>query len=238
MTPVTARHDFRALGTGAVVVAAAADRLSAAVEAAQTEIDAIDRACSRFRDDSDLQGVNHAAGHAMRVSDTLLDAVEVALDAARWTCGDVDPTVGWALRLLGYDRDFDDIGDGPPIVRFGEVAGWRVVEVDRERRTVRVPAGVQLDLGATAKALAADRATAAAERAAGCGVMIGLGGDLACAGAPLRGGWLVHVTEWHGAPGDGPGQPVAMHVGGLATSSTTCGVGAGVTLTSTTSSIR
>ena len=53
---------------------------------------------------------------------------------------------------------------GPRRVVFAAVAGWRTVEVDHVRSTVRVPQGVVLDLGATAKALAADRAAAGALR--------------------------------------------------------------------------
>ena len=71
--------------------------------------------------------------------------------------------------------------------------------VDADAGTVRVPAGVTLDLGATAKAFAADRAAAAAAGATGCGVLVNLGGDLATAGPPPAGGWSVRVTDDHAA---------------------------------------
>lgn len=218
---VLGRADFGVLGTSAVVLTSDASRVDDAVEAANVEIDAIDRACSRFRPDSDLERVNAAGGRAVPVGATLLDALEVAVEAARWTDGAVDPTIGHALRLLGYDRDFAEVGDGPPVVRFATVSGWRTVVVDRPRGAVRVPAGVRLDLGATAKALAADRAAQAAHRAAGCGVLVSLGGDIACAGPPPEGGWDVRVAEWHAAPMDSQGQSIRVHSGGLATSSTT-----------------
>ena len=222
----SASFEFWALGTGAVVVTADRNAIDAAVAAARVEIDAIDRACSRFRTDSDLERVNNAGGRTVPVGPVLLDAVGVALEAARWTAGDVDPTIGSALRLLGYDRDFAEVGSArterhPMVMRFAEVAGWQVVELDRLRGTVRVPAGVRLDLGATAKALAADRAAAAAHRVAGCGVLVGLGGDVACAGPVPAAGWPVFVTEWHGANLDADGQVITLHGGGLATSSTT-----------------
>ena len=221
---VTVRREFPALGTGAVVVVEDPDVLDVATAAAKDEIDAIDRACSRFRADSDLERVNAAQGRSVVVSDVLLDAVQVAIDAARWTDGAVDPTIGRALRMLGYDRDFADVQPGPMVIRFGEVAGWRVVELDRARRTVRVPAGVQLDLGATAKALAADRAAFAASQAAGGAALVGLGGDIACAGPVPPTGWPVLVTEWHGTRLDAAhhdDEVIDLHGGGLATSSTT-----------------
>lgn len=215
-----ARYDFVALGTGCTVLVADPTALDRAVVAAQAEIDAIDRACSRFRSDSDLEQVNAGAGRAVRVGRTMLDAVQVALDAARWTDGDVDPTIGQALRLLGYDRDFADVRDGLPVAHFAEVSGWQVVTVDHAWSTVRVPIGVRLDLGATAKAFAADRAASAAFDTVGAGVLIGLGGDLAFAGEPPTGGWHVRVTDWSGADPTADGQSIMLHGGGLATSST------------------
>ena len=215
------RAEFPALGTGAVVVVTEPEHLDAAVSAVRTEVDRFDRACSRFRSDSDLERVNDAAGRPVVVSDTLVDAVEAALRAAVWTGGDVDPTVGQALRLLGYDRDFASVRPAPSVVRFTEVPGWKVVAVDRTRSTVTVPAGVRLDLGATAKALAVDRAADSAAEAAGCGVLVSLGGDIACRGQEPASGWLVHVAEWHAAGPKAAGQTVCIHSGGIATSSTT-----------------
>ena len=55
---------------------------------------------------------------------------------------------------------------------------------------MRVPPGVELDLGATAKALAADSLAAAAAALTGYGVLVSLGGDVAVAGeraAPAAG---------------------------------------------------
>jgi thiamine biosynthesis lipoprotein len=215
------RASFLALGTGAVVLAADPARLGDACLAVAAEVDAIDRACSRFRADSELTRVNHAGGRAIAVGGVLLDALEVALRAARLTDGDVDPTVGEAIRVLGYDRDFAAVpATGRPLLRVATVAGWREVRLDRDRGLVRVPAGMRLDLGATAKALAADRAAAHAAAAAGCGVLVSLGGDIATAGQPPRGGWAVRVSDWHAAGPDADGETVRIHGGALATSST------------------
>jgi thiamine biosynthesis lipoprotein len=190
------------------------------VAAATRVVGEFDRACSRFRDDSEISRLNAAAGQAVVVGPVLLEAVGAALRAARLTAGDVDPTVGGALIALGYDRSFESIGDAA--VRSGPLAavpGWRTVRVDREAATVRLAPGVSLDLGATAKALAADHAAAAALEAAGCGVLVSFGGDLAIAGAAPGLGWRVRVTDDHRAGVEAPGQWITVGTGGLATSS-------------------
>ncbi len=216
---------FPALGTTATV-AATGDRaaLAAARAAVERGLDAIDRACSRFRADSELARLNSARGRPVAAGPLLLEAVQVAIAAARTTGGIVDPTIGRTLRLAGYDSTFKVVAsrDGRTFrARFVPTAGWETIEIDAERATITVPAGVELDLGATAKALAADRAAQAAAAAAGCGVLVALGGDIAVSGAPPRGGWAVGIADDHAAAPDEIHTTVAVDRGGLATSSTT-----------------
>jgi thiamine biosynthesis lipoprotein len=194
--------------------------LTAAAARVRTLIDEIDHSCSRFRADSELCRLNAAGGTPVRVSRLFVRATRCALRAARLTDGDLDPTIGSSLRVAGYDRDFAAIRAGAP-VRFRRAGGWRSVELDDAHCTVRLPAGVELDYGATAKALAADIAAAAVAEEIGGGVLVSLGGDIAIAGPAPDGGWPVRVTDDHAADADAPGETIALHDGGLATSSTT-----------------
>ncbi len=221
---IVAEH-FEALGTTATVAVAGAARLAEAITAVRDTVAAFDRACSRFRSDSELEALNAAAGEPVAVGALLLEAIRAALRSAEATDGAVDPTVGAVMLALGYDRDFEALvaerrrGDSPrmPLVR---VPGWRAVTLDPQAGTVRLPRGLRLDLGATAKALAADHAAAAAAHASDCAVLVSLGGDIATAGAPAQ-AWRVRVIDDHRDGQDAPGQWVAIRSGGLATSSTT-----------------
>jgi thiamine biosynthesis lipoprotein len=219
---VTEPVSFPALGSLATLATSDPDRRDQAQAILEAELDAIDRACSRFRSDSELSIVNRAGGRPVQVSELCLDAVLVALRAAEVTGGAVDPTVGTALQLIGYDRDFALIEpEGPPIrVAFRAAPGWQQVVVDRAASTIRVPKGVELDLGATAKALCADRAARRAAEITGTGVLVSLGGDVAVAGPPPADGWAVRVTHHHADPIAWGGPVVAIRSGGLATSST------------------
>lgn len=236
--PVTARSKplatarWEALGTSVVLRVADPARLAQARTLVERELERIDLAASRFRGDSDLARVNAlAGGRPVRVAPLLIEALQVALRAAELTDGDVDPTVGAALMLAGYDRDWSLLEpappqDGPalrvaPVVHARLRSGRQTVQLDPERHTVHIPRGIALDLGATAKAWAADRAAAAVAHGCGCGALLAIGGDLATAGPQPPGGWRVHVTDDHRAAADAPGQTVAIASGGLATSSTT-----------------
>lgn len=223
MSPV-GTDSFRALGTTAAIFLTEPAGLERARAILERELEEIDLACSRFRADSEIAEVNRADGHAVRVSDLFLEAVTVAVRVAEASGGAVDPTVGRALRAIGYDRDFDEIASGASgleRVRASVALGWRAVSIDPERAAVQVPAGVELDLGATAKALTADRAAKRVHADLGGGVLVNLGGDLSVAGDPPAGGWLVRVTDDHAADPAAPGQTISVVAGGLATSSTT-----------------
>jgi len=218
-----ATASFPALGTTAVVVVADDTQLARAHDVVADVIADVDRACSRFRDDSDLARVNAQPGRDVAVSACLIDALHVALHGARATDGLVDPTVGSVMRDIGYDRSFEELEhNGPPLlVVVRPVPGWHRIRVDHERGTVRIPKGVSIDLGATAKAWCADRAAAAAAAATGVGVLVGLGGDVSCAGDAPSPGWTVRVADDHRAGIDDPGgQTVELNHGGIATSGT------------------
>jgi thiamine biosynthesis lipoprotein len=221
-------HHFQALGTPCVLGVTEPQVLEAAWSAVKAEIDDCDRACSRFRDDSDLSRLNAGAGHFVAVSDRFLDDLEAAVRAAELTDGAVDPSIGRALVVLGYDRDFALIGqggdgDGPraPRLTLTPAPGWRTVEIDRRRSVARVASGVRIDLGATAKARCADRAARQATVATGAGIVVSLGGDISLAGPVPTDGWRVRVTDSSSAPTDAPGQTIRLDSGALATSSVT-----------------
>jgi FAD:protein FMN transferase len=220
MTPASA--SFPAFGCVAVVAVADPGELDAAVAAVRETVDAFDLACSRFLLDSELSALNRAAGRTVRVGPLLLEAVQAGVRAAELTDGDVDPTLGAALIALGYDRDFAEVRElaAAPRLTAAFVPGWRTIRVDTSASTVCCGASVTLDLGATAKALASDHAATAAHAAAGCAVLVSLGGDLAIAGGAPAGGWRVRVTDDHRAGVEAPGQWITLASGGLATSST------------------
>jgi FAD:protein FMN transferase len=221
-----AASDWTAIGTRIRVLVTEPRRLDAARAILESDLDGLDLACSRFRPDSELAALDAADGAWTALSPLLTEAIGVALDAARATDGDLDPTVGDAMAALGYDRDFTLVPAHGPAVTLSvrPVPGWRQVTLDRSTRSLRMPPGTRLDLGATAKAWAADRAASRIAERLRCGVLVSLGGDIATGGPAPSGGWRVRVQDVTGHPDEpptGPAQTVVLRGGGLATSSTT-----------------
>jgi FAD:protein FMN transferase len=218
---VLSTGSFAAMGTSNSVVVEAAGDLPAAVAIAETVIRAIDETCSRFKEDSELSRLNRQGGRVVALSPLLEQAIAAALHCAQMTEGLVDPTVGKSVEAAGYTVTFSELPlDGPPSeVRAERAPGWTSLLYDSQRHTLRLPCGVRLDLGASGKAWAADRAASAVVERLGIAVAIECGGDVAVAGEAPPGGWPVRVSASEAA---GDFQDVAIFDGGLATS----GVGA------------
>lgn len=234
----TARQSWQVWGLSASVVVTRPAALEAAVLRARMVLDDVDKACSRFRPDSELALCRPGLAMGVQVGPLLATLVKAALDAARWTGGAVDPTLGNDLISLGYDKDFSrlhhvgpapgrslapgmllqDASERPEV---GGPPGWGRISI--EGGVLTVPADVTLDLGASAKAVAADLAAARIAVELDCGVLVNLGGDIATAGpapedgAGPAGHWQVLVQD---TPAD-PAQQVSLPAGhALATSST------------------
>ena len=110
--------------------------LGSVVEIVRAGLDDVERACSRFRPDSEISGLTPGRN---RLSPMLADLVGTALDAAEASGGLVDPTVGGVVSALGYDRSIELLpADGAPVSlgapRAGLAAGAPV------RRPARAPA--------------------------------------------------------------------------------------------------
>jgi thiamine biosynthesis lipoprotein ApbE len=216
---------WSAIGTSIRIVVTDPTKLGSARAILMDDLAALDAACSRFRADSELIRLEASAGQPTTVSPLLGGAISAALRGAQLTGGDLDPTLGRAMESLGYDRDFGSVParGGALRVTVRHVPQWRQIELDETSGLVTLPAGVRLDLGATAKAWAADRSADRITQVLGCGVLVSLGGDIAVAGPGPADGWPIRVQDITGDPGtptEGPTGVIAIHAGGLATSST------------------
>jgi thiamine biosynthesis lipoprotein len=197
---MTAASGWALWSTTARLVVLDDDAVPAARALVDDYLSQVDDAANRFRDDSEIRALRPSATGGTAVSPVLADLVRAALDVADLTDGDVDPTVGAAVRRLGYDRDLRlVVEDGAPVrAEVRPAPGHRQVRL--VGRELRMPSGVELDLGATAKALAADRAAALVHDRLRVGVLVSLGGDIATAGPAPRGGWQVRVQDTDDVP--------------------------------------
>jgi len=218
VTAVRTHVRFDVFGSYGFLAVRNAGVLHRALALTRSVVAEVDATCSRFRDDSDLSRVNRTPGEWVEVRPLLVEAVRAANDAAACSDGLVDPLLGRSLVTLGYDRDFGllvELADASsPTSTAPTRDAWRQIRVTEDR--VRIPASTALDLGATAKAWAADLVATVIERELGASALVSLGGDIRVA-APDDRPWPVAIGERPGAEAD---TFVDLYAGGLATSST------------------
>ncbi|MGC4933599.1 FAD:protein FMN transferase [Gordonia sp. DT30] len=200
---------FPAIGTSVTVVATVADALAEATALTRRRLTELDRAASRFRADSELAQINsisaalaHTDPHAhlsVAVGRVLAACLSAAVHTERLTDGLVCASLGADLAACGYDDDLAVVRARPAAdtenrspVAAGPPVPHRLT-FDEQRRRLTITAGVALDLGASAKAWAADTIAAELARHGKGGFLVNLGGDIAVAGDVPMGGWAIGV---------------------------------------------
>ena len=187
------RHEFRAMGTQIEVLLdiPSGPAAEGAFRDVEREFERIEDALSRFRSDSELSALNRRG--TAKAGPDLLATTELALAARERTGGRFDPTVHDALVEAGYDRSFERVpADGPSSNGNGTHACGGPVEIDRFTRTIRLAAGVHLDLGGIGKGYAVDRAVDRLSKLGPC--LVNAGGDVAMRGRR----WPVGVETANG----------------------------------------
>jgi thiamine biosynthesis lipoprotein len=179
---------FPAMGTSVRLLAAP----GAPLHEARCLIEDLEARLTRFDPSSELSVLNADPREAVPASRPLRDAITAAIAAAVATGGLADPTLLGAVVRAGYDRSLvghprADLHDAlaaapePRPAAPAPAADWRRVRVDDAAGTVARPPGVHLDLGGSAKGLAADLATELLAPHGPCAA--DLGGDLRVSGA-------------------------------------------------------
>ena len=166
---------------------------AAAVDRAFGWFREVEARCTRFDAKSELMRLCRESGRPVPVSAVLFEAVRFAVEVARLSGGAFDPAIGRRMEARGFDRNYRT---GARLNHSGAAgpASWRDIELDAERRTIRLDRALILDLGAVAKGLAAD--AAARELAELRDFAIDAGGDLYLGGRNREGGpWRVGIRH-------------------------------------------
>lgn len=189
---------FTAMNTAVLLAAEGPEDVEPALHRAQTLIRGLEQRLSRFLPDSEVSQLNRSAGEWHPVSADLLELLLQAVELSRETGGLFDPAILPALKRAGYDRSMTEIkalgagGAGPAAsIRIS----IREMEFDLEHSRVRLPHGMQVDLGGIAKGWIVDRAASLLD-ANSTASAVSAGGDIVFHGYPSETpGWQVAIED-------------------------------------------
>jgi thiamine biosynthesis lipoprotein len=183
------------------------------LQATRAFIDECERRFSRFIDTSELSQLNRSAGEWTAVSDDLLDMLQQSLHFYNETRGLFDPSILPDLKSAGYDKSMDEIRKNGVSTHIASKRTPRPalseMEFDLPEKRVRLPRGMEIDLGGIAKGWIVDKAAELLSTySSNCAVSAG--GDIRFIGYPMGLlNWQVEVEDPHD-----PTQTAAvLHVG-------------------------
>jgi thiamine biosynthesis lipoprotein len=118
----------------------------------------IEERCTRFDSRSEVMQLASHAGVAAPVSPIVFESVQFALKVAEETGGAFDPTIGHRMEQRGFNREYRTGQTIHSAIDPARDVSYRDVQLDPERRTIRLQRPLVIDLGAVAKGLAIDMA--------------------------------------------------------------------------------
>lgn len=207
------------------VVAEAGDRevIRGLVE---ERLNAVDRAMSTYRDDSEISRFNQlAAGESLVFSEETWAVLELAWKVREESGGAFDPTVGPLVDAWGFGAPGRSTEPTAPLdSRLAELrrAVGAVELASEHRRVLKVESGAALDLSAIAKGWAIDRVSEALTEASYTNHLVEVGGEIRTSGhSPTGDRWRIAIEQPPPRPADsdsgplpdapGAGAPPALH---------------------------
>ena len=193
-----------AMGSELRLTAWTADE-TAAVEAFTAvfgEFDRLEDLMSVWRDGSDIQRLDAAAGdHPVPISPDVREVLRIARQVSEWTDGRFDVTFAALSGLWKFDyQDKDDtIPDRAEVLKRLPLIGYRDLSVDERAGTAFLKRkGMRVNLGGIGKGYATDRAVEILRARGLRDFMIQAGGDLYAAGRRGDRPWRVGIRDPRG----------------------------------------
>jgi thiamine biosynthesis lipoprotein len=195
---------FESMGTELQLTAWTADEAAAdaAFQAVSQEMDRLENLLSNWRETSEVQQLNAAAGkHPVRVGSELRDVLQTAHQVSEWTGGKFDVTWGVLSGLWKFDYQNQDgsIPDPDEVLRRRKLIDYRDVVVDEHGGTAFIQReGMVVNLGGIGKGYAVDRARGILQSRGLHDFMIQFGGDMYVAGRSGDHPWRLGIQDPRG----------------------------------------
>jgi thiamine biosynthesis lipoprotein len=182
---------FQAMGGPCIVLVDTADAaIGARVgESVKQEALRIEAKYSRYRP-SAITTINQSGGHEVVLDTESADLIDYAVTCYQLSDGRFDITSGALRRVWRFDGT-GTLPDPTSVLQVLAFVGWH--RASWNRPVLKLPAGMEIDLGGIGKEYAVDRALLLARAATDAPLLINFGGDLRVSG-PRRDGSPWHVA--------------------------------------------
>ncbi|MGI6006152.1 MAG: FAD:protein FMN transferase [Ruminococcus sp.] len=165
-----------------------------ALQEAQAEIEKLESEWSVTDTGSEIYKINHSNGTPVTVSEDTAEIIRFALDMADETGGALEPTIYPVLRAWGFTADENRIPDQAELNTLLQYVDYRRVEADG--RQIRLPEGMEMDLGAVGKGYAGDLAAEVLKKEGITSALLNIGGNIQAVGSKTDGDdWRIGIRN-------------------------------------------
>lgn len=163
-----------------------------ALEESADQIQTLESLWSVTDSESEIYRANHSAGQTITVSQETAELLSFALEMAEKTNGALDPTIYPLLTAWGFTTDTKQVPSDEEIASLLQYVGYDRIQL--EDKSLVVPDGMELDLGAVGKGYAADLVTEVLEEYGVESAIISLGGNIQAIGSrPDGNDWRIGI---------------------------------------------
>lgn len=168
-----------------------------AVAEAKARINQLEGLWSAQKEGSDLYNANHAEGEAVTVSEETRQLMKETLALAEETGGAFDPTIYPVMEAWGFPSGTYRVPDAEERAELLKKVDHSAIELEDDR--LRVPRGMELDLGGVGKGAAGDEIVKLWRELGVESGLLNLGGNVYCYGAKPNGeDWTVLIRSPEG----------------------------------------
>lgn len=164
------------------------DGAEEALDKAESRMLELESKWSATDENSEIYQINHSSGQPVTVSEETAEIIDFALDMADQTKGSLEPTIYPVLTAWGFTTEENRIPDRAELKELLSYTGYEHVELSGNQ--VRLPEGMELDLGSVGKGYAGDILTKLLKEAGISSAILDLGGNIQTVGRKPDG------SEW------------------------------------------
>ena len=137
------------------------------------------------KENSDLTKINKNSGKWVKVSKETIECIKKAIEVAKLTQGNFDPTIYPVLKLWRFHKEKNwKIPPKDSLKKYLKFVDWKKIKIKKD--SVKIMKNQALDLGGIAKGFASQKAIEKLKKLGVKNALVNIGGDLTTIGKPYK----------------------------------------------------
>lgn len=165
-----------------------------ALEEAKKRVLELEQKWSVTDESSEIYQINHSNEVDVTLSEEMKEVMEFVLQMAEKTDGNLEPSLYPVLTAWGFTTEENRIPGEEELQTLLQSVGYKKIQLNGNQ--IRIPEGMELDLGAVGKGYAGDEAAAILKKNGISAALLNLGGNVQAIGSkPDGSNWRIGIRS-------------------------------------------